>query len=193
MTTAHADLPMSFTYADARRLGLSDRRLHGLVADGAIYRLGRGVYRRSDAPLADDDLIEVAAKAPDATLALLSAAHRHDLTDRIPTRLDLALPRSQRAPRVHAAVRWHRFDETTWQVGRGLLDVGDGLAIGLYDAERTLVDLFRLRHLEGDDVAVEALKRWLRRPGSVPATLLGVARRFPSAEPSLRAALQVLL
>ena len=39
----------------------------------------------------------------------------------------------------------------------------------------------------------QALRRWLRRPGSQPSALLAMARHFPKALPALRAALQVLL
>jgi hypothetical protein len=55
------------------------------------------------------------------------------------------------------------------------------------------VDLVRLRHLEGSEVAWEALRRWLRQPGRSPARLVELARRFPGAEPALRRALEVLL
>ena len=57
-------LAASFTYAEACRAGLSDRRLASLVSSGAVPRIGRGVYRRADAPLVDDDLHELFQKNP---------------------------------------------------------------------------------------------------------------------------------
>jgi len=187
------DLPTAFTYATARAAGLSDRALASLVADGTFERLGRGVYRKTDAPLADHDLIEVALRAPDATLCLVTALAQHDLTDAIPATLDVALPRSRRAPKVEAPVTWHRFHDDTFLLGREAMDVDDGVQIGVYSPERCVVDAFRLRHQIGEEVAIEALKCWLRRPGAVPAQLLALARSFPKAEPSLLRALQVLL
>lgn len=186
-------LPTAFTYATARAAGLSDRALASLVDDGTLERLGRGVYRKTDAPLADHDLIEVALRAPDATLCLVTALAQHDLTDAIPATLDVALPRSRRAPKVEAPVTWHRFHDDTFLLGRETMDVDDGVQIGLYSPERCVVDAFRLRHRVGEEVAIEALKRWLRRGGAVPAELLALARSFPKAEPSLLRALQVLL
>ena len=41
--------------------------------------------------------------------------------------------------------------------------VDDGLALGVYSAERSIIDAFRLRHQEGEELAIEALRRWLRR------------------------------
>lgn len=187
------DLPTAFTYATARAAGLSDRALASLVDAGTLERLGRGVYRRTDAPLADHDLIEVALRAPDATLCLVTALAHHDLTDAIPATIDVALPRSRRAPKVDAPVTWHRFHEDTFLLGRERMNVDDGVRIGVYSPERSIVDAFRLRSRVGEDVAIEALKRWLRRPGAMPSELLALARSFPTAEPSLLRALQVLL
>ena len=186
-------LAASFTYAEARRAGLSDRRLASLVSSGAVLRIGRGVYRRADALLVDDDLHELAARVPDATLCLLTALSRHGLTDQIPDRVDVALPRDRRAPKVSALVAWHRFDRSTYGVGRDVVDLGDGRSIGVYNPKRCVVDAFRLRHLYGEDLAVEALKRWLRRPDATPTALLDLARLFPKAEAAIRAALRVLL
>lgn len=186
-------LAASFTYAEARGAGLSDRRLASLVSSGAVLRIGRGVYRRADAPLVDDDLHELAARVPGGTLCLVTALARHGLTDQIPDRIDVALPRDRRAPKVSALVAWHRFDRATYEVGRDVVDLGDGRSLGVYNATRCVVDAFRMRHLYGEDLAIEALRRWLRRPGATPAALLELAQLFPKAEAAIRAALRVLL
>ena len=192
-STEPLNLPMSFTCKEAHQRGLSDRVLHLLVDDGTLLRLGRGIYRRADAELADEDLIAVAKRAPDATLCLLTALARHELVDQIPDLVDVALPRSRRPPRIEAPIRWHRFDEVTFSVGRVEVTLDDGASIGLYTAERSIIDAFRLRHIEGEELAIEALRTWLRRPGSMPGALLMMARAFPKAEPSLREALKILL
>jgi predicted transcriptional regulator of viral defense system len=185
-------LPNAVSHSLAQDRGLSDRRLRGLVTDGVLERLGHGLYRKTDAPPADLDLIEIALRASDATLCLTTALSHHDLIDVIPSAIDVALPRSRRPPRVRAPVRWHRFHEDTFGVGRETVEIDAGLSVGIYSAERSLVDVFRLRHQEGDEMAVEALRRWLKRPGATPADLLAVGRRFPKAEPSLLHTLRIL-
>jgi predicted transcriptional regulator of viral defense system len=185
-------LPDVFTYSQARGLGLTDRQVYALRDRGEIELLSRGLYRRTDFT-GDPDLLEVAARAPEATLCLGTALARHDLTDEIPARIDVALPRTRRQPEVAAPIRWHRFEPDTFDVGRRVIDVG-GLTMGLYSAERSICDAFRLRHLEGSEQAIEALKRWLRRGGSQPSALLRVAKRFgPRAEAPIREALEILL
>lgn len=188
-----ADLPDTFTAARARTSGLSRRRLYTLRDHGLIEPLARGLYRRRDAPAADLDLIAAARKAPLATLCLATALARHGLTDAIPTANDIAIPRGTRRPAIHAPIQWHSFDQETFEIGRELIDLDDATSIGLYSAERSIIDAFRTRGLEGHELGYEALRRWLRRRGSQPGELLDLAGRLPRAIGPLRHALEVLL
>jgi hypothetical protein len=93
---------------------------------------------------------------------------------------------------VTPAVRWRHFDADTFEIGRGRLDIGGDRGIGVYSAERSIIDAFRMRHLERGDLAVETLKRWLRRGGQ-PSELLGIARSFPRALTAICQTLEILL
>lgn len=94
-------------------------------------------------------------------------------------------------PKTVAPVRWRHFDLATFEVGRTLMDIPGG-TIGLYSAERSIIDAFRLRHREGADMSTEALKAWLRRGGQ-PSALLRMAEAFPRAVAALRSTLEILL
>jgi len=150
------------------------------------------LYRRTDEEPADLDLIEIAAKADRATLCLLSALARHELTDIIPAAHDVAVPRGVWQPVVSAPVHWHKFNVATFDIGRTSLGLDDTRTIGLYDAPRSIIDAYRLQGVIGPEVANEALRRWLRRGGK-PAELMHLTRSFPAARPALLHALQVLL
>ena len=118
----------------------------------------------------------------------------HELTDEIPARSDIAIPRGTQPVTVHhAPIAWHRFDADTFSIGRTEHALPAGSSIGLYSAERTLIDLFRLRHAWGSDLALGALKRWLRGRGNSPGSLLTMAEDFPKARPAIQQALEVLL
>lgn len=188
-----ARLPATFTAADATQCGVSRRELQRMLATGEVERIGRGLYRRLDdgAPF-DHDLVEIAVRADKATLCLVSALARHELTDIIPATHDVALPRGAWRPRTCAPVQWHTFDRATFELGRTEISVDDTHTLGLYDASRTIVDAFRLRREVGPEVANEALRRWLRQGGE-PAQLIRLSNRFPAANPALLHALQVLL
>lgn len=184
-------LPPAFTFAQARHGGLSERNLRELRELGRLETLARGIYLRSGA--ADADLLQIAARTPEATLCLRSALARHELIDDIPFEIDLALPRGKRRPATTAPARWHHFDADTFHLGQGRLSLAGGLSIGLYSPERCIVDAFRLRHLEGTELAHQSLKAWLRTRHAQPAALLRLAKSFPKGELSLRQALELLL
>ncbi|MBK7156003.1 MAG: type IV toxin-antitoxin system AbiEi family antitoxin domain-containing protein [Sandaracinaceae bacterium] len=113
-----AALPDVFTYQDAKGAAVSDRRLKRGVDEGWLVKVGHGAYCRADAQLADLELVEVALRAPDATLCLASALARHELSDTIPRAIHVALPRSRRPPVVESVVEWHRFSDETFALGR---------------------------------------------------------------------------
>lgn len=191
--SARSRLPETFTLRQALRAGVSKREIYRRRDSGQIEAIGRGLFRVAGSDLGTQDLAEIVARAPRATLCLSSALVRHELSDEIPQTIDVALPRGTRAPRTEAIVRWHHFDVATFDVGREPLRLSGTMSIGLYSAERCIVDMFRLRAREGNDLALEALKRWLRRRGAQPSTLLEMADQFPRAAAPIRQALEILL
>lgn len=185
-----AALPDTFRYSDALA-HVSERQLRRLVAEGRITALARGLYAKGEG-LGDEDLIEIAARSPHATLCMRSALTRHGLIDDIPGEIDIAIPRGSWTPRTTAPVRWRHFDPDTFEIGRDLLDIGGGRSMGLYSAERSIIDAFRLRHIDGSDLANEALKRWLRGGGQ-PSRLLRMAQHFPRTLTGLHETMTILL
>jgi hypothetical protein len=182
-----------FRIDQALAAGVSTTTLGRLRAAGEVDQVGRGVYVKPgavDPALAP--LAGAAARQPRATLCLASALARHGLSDDIPASHDIALPRHVRPPAGFAHVTWHHFAAETFDIGRVALAVG-GVDAAAYSPERTIVDVFRLSHLEGEDVAVEALKRWLRQPGNHPSALLAVAAHFPATVRRLRRTLEILV
>jgi hypothetical protein len=185
-------LPVTFTAEQAYALGVSRQSLRTLLSSGLIERIAVGIFRRTDADPADDDLIEIAVRAPDATLCLETVLARRDLSDLIPSRPDIALPRGHRHPAVRAPVAWHAFDPATFHIGRETLPLDPVVSIGIYSPERAIVDTVRLRHRQGSEVAYQAIRRYLGHPGSQPGALVAMARHFPRTEPEIRKILEIL-
>ena len=172
--------------------GLSKSALYRAVRAGEYDRIARGIYRPADAPAADWDWIEAAARRADATICLTSALAIHDLTDTIPETLDIAIPRGARVPATQAAISWHLFAKETFDLGRTQIPIpGAELQIGLYSPERCIVDAFRLRGDVGHELGREALREWLRRGGK-PAQLMVIAARLPRAKGPILQALELL-
>lgn len=187
------ELPSAFTATQADAVGLTRTLRSRLIEEGRMTRFARGLFLQEGAEPVDLDLLEVAIRSPRATICLATALARHGLTDEIPPAIDLALPRGTWHPTSPPVARWHSFDPATFEIGQGRLMLDDGVAIGIYSAERSIIDAFHTRGTTGHDLAIEALRRWLRRKVAQPAHLLAMAESWPRARASLREALEVLL
>ena len=183
----------TLTTKDAAALGTSKAQLSRGAQTGRYERIARGIYRPSDADPADLDMIEAAARRPDATICLISALAYHGLTDEIPASLDIAIPRGSRTPATEGAITWHLFDKATFALGREQLTIPgtDRLRIGIYSPERCIADAYRLRGELGYETATHALRTWLNRGGK-PADLIEMATKLPRAKTPLLQALNAL-
>jgi hypothetical protein len=57
---------------------------------------------------------------------LTTASARHELTDVIQARIDIAIPRGSRAPALRSPVDIHFFAAETFDLGREKIDAGHG-------------------------------------------------------------------
>ena len=182
-------------YKDLADAGLTRRQFERLIETEEYERIAPGQFLLSGAT--DDTTaawMAIVTKRSQATLCLLTALSIHDLTDEIPTRSNIATPRSTKPLTAWSApISWHHFDAPTFDIGRTEHALPGGSAIGLYSAERTIIDLFRLSHEWGRDLAIDALKRWLRAKGNSPSQLLAMAKLIPKGRPALQNALEILL
>lgn len=184
-----------FTVSEASRLGVPKASLYRFRDLGVIDQLGPGLYFLSQSLDADLDLLEAAYKAPLATICLSSALARHGLIDEIPSTIDLALPRGKTPPKIAGPITWHQFNKATFDLDRTLVPIEgvEDARIGIYSAERSIVDAFRLRASAGYETGIEALRNWLKRPGSQPARLMELSTAIPRSKGPLRVAMEVLL
>lgn len=163
--------------AEAIRLGVHPRTLYAMRDAGTLEQLSRGVYRlASMPPLGNPDLVAVALRVPDGVLCLLSALAVHDLTTQIPHEVHLALKRGAEPPRLdHPPVRvfWFTGEAFTSGIERHVLD---GVGVRVFGAAKTVADCFKFRNKLGLDVALEALKLYLRKKRGRTDELMRFAR-----------------
>lgn len=162
---------------EAVRLGVHPRTLYAMRDAGVLERLGRGLYRLTDLPpLGHPDLIAVALRVPHGVLCLLSALTFHELTTQIPHEIYVALERGAEPPRLeHPPVREFWFTGTAFTEGVETYEL-DGIDVRMYGAAKTVADCFKYRNKLGLDVALEALKLFLRDRHGSPDELLGFGR-----------------
>lgn len=171
-------LPVTFTTARARAAGVHPRTLYRWRDDGEVVELSRGVFRRADAPEATyPDLLAVSVRAPRAVVCTISAAIVHGLTDVAPQEVQVAVPDGTHPPRIaYPPTRVLRFDPATHGMGRTTVEAAPGEPIPVYGPARTVVDLIRLRHRFGHEVAWSALHRYLDRADASPRQVHAFAR-----------------
>jgi predicted transcriptional regulator of viral defense system len=187
-----SDLPPTFTTRAARQFGLHPRDLYRMRDEGDLVELSRGVFRHADAPAPHwADLLAIAYRAPISIVCCVYALVVHDLTDEIPTAVQIAVPRHHRPPHIsHPPTEVFRFATATFELGLSTVEAAPGENVRIYSAERSVVDLMRLRHRLGEPLALSALRQYLRRRDARPGELLSLARPLGVFGP-MRAALDI--
>ena len=154
---------------DLASLGIAHTYLSRLVARGLIERVGRGLYVAPSANATEHHSIVQAIKSlPSGVVCLLSALQFHGLTTQEPFEVWLAIDRNTWRPRIrYPALRVFRFSDAAFSAGIETHTI-EGVPVQIYSPAKTVVDCFRYRNQIGLDVAVEAIRDYLReRHGSV--------------------------
>lgn len=163
--------------SEFRTAGVTATSLSRLEAEGAIVRLGRGLYQLADADYDPHHALAEAIKfVPRAVVCLTSALAFHELTDRQPRRVWLALgPREWRPKLDGLPVRYvHYASERLYaHVEHHLIE---GVSVPITEPARTIVDLFKYRRTVGEDLAIEGLKQALQTGKVQPSELYPLAR-----------------
>ncbi len=165
---------------------LIDNKVHTshireLVEQGKIERIKRGLYRLPAEDLLQDetfthDFFDAAAAVPNGVFCLRTALYYYSLTTYNPTELDMAIPPSNRNPKLlTTAVRFYRFQEPFYS--NDIENINTSLfPIRLYNKERTVCDVIRMRHIIGEDIAMEGLNTYLKQPAKSINKLLIMAK-----------------
>lgn len=156
---------------DLEAAGIPRAYLQRLCARGLLEQVDRGLYRLADAPVTElSSLAEVGKRVPRAVICLLSALQVHGMTSEAPRAVWVLIDRHARTPRVTSPTL-----EVVRASGRALAHgveprVIDGVRVSLTTPAKTVADCFRFRRHVGLEVALAALKDYLRkRVGTIDA------------------------
>jgi predicted transcriptional regulator of viral defense system len=162
---------------DLERSGIPRAYLRRLCERGLLEQVDRGLYRAADAPVTElHSLAEVAVRVPHATVCLLSALQVHGLTTELPHAVWLMIDRNARMPKLS----YPRL-EVVWASGRAR-EYGietrtlEGISVSLTTPAKTVADCFRYRRRVELEVALAALRDYLRTHRGGMAALVDAAR-----------------
>lgn len=183
-----------FRVGEAAEAGVSRGTLHRLRQGGALAAPGRGVLQLPEAGMGLlSGLAVLSAQVPSGTICLNSSLAYWELSDEIPARVHIAVPRGAHRPAIkQPPVKVHVFDAGTFTLERRQVQSDADEPFWIYTAERSIVDAMRMSRWVGRDLALHALRRYMRRPGASPALLAELARALGGSS-QLQPALEALL
>lgn len=149
--------------SEALKLGIHRRTLYQLRDNGFLSELSRGVYRLSDKPVSNPDLVTIGTRVPQAVVCLISALSFHNITTQIPHAIYIAIAQGSTPPKIdNPPLSVHKFSGEALTAGIEEHQI-DGSLIKIYSIEKTLADCFKYRNKIGLDVCIEALKLYKAR------------------------------
>jgi predicted transcriptional regulator of viral defense system len=162
---------------EALERGIHRRTLYGLRDEGTLIQVSRGLFQLADIEIpAQVSLAEVSKRVPNGVVCLISALAFHELTTQTPHYVWLAVERKARKPKIkYPPLRVFFFSGDMFSQGIKIINVMNQ-KVKIYNAPKTVIDCFRWQKAVGLDVAIEAVKEYLKRRDSSPSELVHYAK-----------------
>ena len=162
---------------DLQKAGIPRAYLRRLHERGLLEQVDRGVYRAPDASVTElHSLATVSARVPHATIALLSALQFHELGSEVPHAVWVLIDRHARIPQLTSPrleIVWASGKAREHGVERRRIE---GVDVRITTPAKTVADCFRYRRHVGLEVALAALRDYLRNHRGGVGALVEAAR-----------------
>ena len=133
---------MIYTYSELQKKLGYYQLFKEAINGGKYFKVGRGIYSDQETNLNERELIF--ATYPNAVLTLESAFSFYDLSDYVPVKYVIAT--SQKAHKIiNDKVQQLYYSDNLLDIGKTRVKTQFGY-INVYDKERMLIELFRLKH-----------------------------------------------
>jgi predicted transcriptional regulator of viral defense system len=160
--------------------GITSATISRMEQKGRLNQLSRGLYQLPDAPLDANHSLAVAAKlVPNGVICHDSALAFHELTDRIPPFVWVAIgPRDWRPKIMQPRIQIMRFGPKVFGMGIEHRTI-EGISVPIYSPAKTIVDLFKstthqkalYKSPTGFAHATQGMKEALRLRKATPAEI----------------------
>lgn len=152
------------TPKDFLERGIPYSYLQRLEQQGILMRSNWGVYTciESEEITENHSKVEVCKRVPHGVICLLSALSFHNLTTQDPWQVWLAIDNKAHRPKIDfPPVRLVYMSGEAFASGIEEHEI-EGSTVRVYNVAKTVVDCFKFRRKVGQDVAIEALRDYLR-------------------------------
>lgn len=141
--------------------GVTYYQLQELLVSGQVVKLKRGLYRWTDASIAE--MAEVAQIVKKGVFCLFSAAAHHDLSTFVPAEYHVAVPKKYKVVLPeYPPIKLYYWEGAAYETGIINAEV-EGEMVEMYDAEKTVCDMVRYQKKVGMDILKEVLNTYLQR------------------------------
>ena len=151
---------------ELKQAGFHTRSIKMLHQAGSIQKVKPGLYKLPDVVSKGNysqGFIDVCNANPKGVICLLSALEYHNLTDANPSKIYMALPNKDKLNKIaFPPVEVYYFRDRFYNCAIQEITTKTG-SFKIYNAEKTICDMFRYRNKLGEDLALEGLKNYLKR------------------------------
>lgn len=179
---------------ELRTSGIQTRDIAKAIENGIIEKIKPGLYKLVNYEHDENEsFVEVCHANKRAVICMLSAASYYELTTFNPSEIYVAVPNNtDKFVLRYPPIKVYYFADSYYSPGIEILQTKSGI-VRIYNKEKTIGDLFRYINKIGEDIAVEALKKYLQnqKERNIPklieyAAICGVKKKI---EPMVKAIL----
>jgi predicted transcriptional regulator of viral defense system len=147
---------------EVESLNISRQYLYRLVRRGILEKVNRGMYKIKNRKFPDDEMLLILTKKiNNFTICLLSALQYYNMTTQNPSQIWVAVKNNYRIPKINIPIKINRFSGKSLTSGRKKVKVGN-MEYFIYNSAKTVCDCFKFRNKIGLDIAIEALKAYIK-------------------------------
>lgn len=176
---------------EAQKMGVSRAYIQEYVNKNGFERVARGVYKSPDAW--NDDLYILTLRNEKMVYAFDTALMLHGLTEREHSEIFATVPRAYNASHLRKSGVVVNYVRDEWMdLGRTVAKTTYGNEVSVYDMERTICDIIRVKNKKDPQMFVYAIKEYAKSPKKDLTRLMKYAKEF-GVEEKLRQYMEVLL
>ncbi len=157
---------------DMRDAGIHPRDITKAMDMNKIEKISPGLYKLIDYSW-DEHLsfLDVSKAKKTAVICLISALEYHQLSTVNPSVISIAVPHNtDKFFMEYPPVKVYYFQDRFYDLGIEQINTKTG-TFRIYNAEKTICDMFRYRNKLGEDFALEGLRNYLKRKDADMAKL----------------------
>ena len=177
--------------ADAEKLGISKVYIREYVLANNLERVAHGLYKSSD--VWTDDLYILTFNNKKVVYSFDTALMLNGLTEREPSEIFVTVSRSYNASHLRSKGIIVNYVKDEWlDLGRTVAKTVYGNEVSVYDMERTICDIIRVRDKKDPQMFTYAIKEYAKSANKNLPRLMKYAKEF-GVEAELRKYMEVLL